>query len=114
MEEEVWYPETLGGTAQPRGERLPAPQGCAGRSWVIAENVCLQLPLSSEHSLSAERIALVVAPVELCCPSFSCLRLGLSWLWLCRAQGAQSPLFWLFLVQIQQLCPSHIANCGWG
>lgn len=39
----------------------------------------LQLPLSSEHSLSAERITLVTAHFAVCCPSLLCLRGCLSW-----------------------------------
>lgn len=53
---------------------------CTGRSWAIAENMWLQLPLSSERSLSAERITLVIVHFELCCPSLLCLRL-------CRGLG---------------------------
>lgn len=96
MQDEVWYQ----GDASRHHLALwgEGALGCTGRTWAMAENMRLWLPLNSEHGLSAERITLVIAHFELCCPGLWCLSLCLSWAVAARGFGSFSLLSFGFVL----------------
>lgn len=108
VQDEVWYQgDTSRRHLALRGERA---LGSTGRTWAMAENTRLQLPLNSEHNLSAERITLVIAHFELCCHGLFCLSLCLPMGVAMRGFGSISLFSFGFV-----LCKSSsFANCAWG